>query len=735
MAESQRCPQCRTENEPGQRYCGSCGAHLSLICLACGETSPLGFKFCGKCGTEFKVGSASEATGEERRVVTVLFADLVGFTARAEQLDPEDVRALLSTYYTRLRAEIESFGGTVEKFIGDAVMAVFGAPVAHGDDPERAVRAALAIRDAVTAMNEADPDLDLQVRIAVNTGEALVAMGAKTSEGEALVAGDVVNTAARLQSSAPVNAIVVGEETRRSTKACIEYKEMDPVVVKGKRDPVPGWLALSASSTPGERATRRVPMVGRQHELAALKGMWERTVAEGRPHLVTILAPAGIGKSRLATEFYEPASSEGARTIRGRSVPYGGSTAYGAFAQHVKQVAMMFDSDPVPVAYEKLEHAVARLGLAGGEETARHLAILIGLGIEGEVGDRQVLFYAARQLVEALAVEQPTILVFEDIQWADTGMLDLLEMLASRVNDVPLLLLTLARPELLSTRPGWGGGLPAYTALRLEPLREDAARELAARLLDEAGEEGARQAAHLAEAAEGNPLFIEELAASLAERATAPTGELPSSIRSIVSARLDVLPAAERATLLDASVVGKIFWRGALSSMSSNGEMLTDRLDALEGRDLIRREPVSRIQGDQQFSFKHVMIRDVAYATLPRAKRRERHAAVARYLEEATAEIAQTAEALALHWAEAGDNDRAVHYLLAAAEHAGRGWAKDHAVALYKEALALVPESDRERRREILRKQAVAIQTLWHVPDAQSLARQAGGTPPEAEKS
>ena len=735
MAERQRCPQCRAENEAGQRYCGTCGAHLSLICLACGETSPLDFRFCGKCGTEFKLGPVPEGSGEERRVVTVLFADLVGFTARAEQLDPEDVRALLSSYYGRLRGEIETFGGTVEKFIGDAVMAVFGAPVAHGDDPERAVRAALAIQGAVTQMNEADPDLDLQVRIAVNTGEALVSLGAKTNEGEALVAGDVVNTAARLQAMAPVNGIAVGEETRRSTKGCIDYREIEPAVVKGKRAAVHAWLALSASSPPGERTARRVPMLGRQHELAALQGMWERAVAEGRPHLVTIFGSAGIGKTRLATEFSEIASREGARAIRGRSIPYGGSTAYGAFAQHVKQLAGMFDSDPIPVAHQKLEQAVARLSLADGPEAARHLAILIGLGDTGEVADRQVLFYSARQLVEALARERPTILVFEDIHWADSGMLDLLEMLASRVHDVPLLLLTLARPDLLAARPGWGGGLPAYTALPLEPLRKEDASDLAGRLLDEGGEDGARYAAHLAEVAEGNPLFIEELAASLSEHATTPTGQLPTSIRSIISARLDVLPAAERATLLDASVVGKIFWRGALATMESSGNALSDRLDSLEGRDLIRREPVSRIQGDQQFSFKHVLIRDVAYATLPRPKRRERHAAVAGYLEQATAEIAQTAEALAHHWREAGENDRAVPYFLAAAEQAGRGWAKDHAVDLYKQALVLIPESDRERRRDVLRKQAVAIQTLWHVPDAESLARQAGVTPPGPEQS
>jgi class 3 adenylate cyclase len=731
MADRQTCPQCQADNDSGQRYCGSCGAHLVLTCPVCGETSALEFKFCGGCGAELRPERAPEGSPEERRVVTVLFADLVGFTARAEQLDPEDVRAILSSYYRRLRPEIEAFGGTVEKFIGDAVMAVFGAPVAHGDDPERAVRAALAIGDAVKAMNESDPDLDLQVRIAVNTGEALVSLRPKLSEGEAMVAGDVVNTASRIQSVAQPNSILVGQETHRCTRSVIEYREAEPVVVKGKRAPIPVWVALSASSGPGERAVQRVPMLGRENELAFLQGVWKRAITEGRPHLVTVFGPAGIGKSRLAEEFCELVSKEGVRWIRGRSVPYGGSTAYGAFAQHVKQVARIYDSDPVPVAYQKLEQAVARLGGESGEGTASHLALLIGLGIEGHVGDRQILFFSARQLVEALAREKPTILVFEDIQWADSGMLDLLELLASRIHDVPLLLLALARPDLLSARAGWGGGLPAYTALPLEPLREEDARNLAARLLIEAGEEGERYATQLAEVAEGNPLFLEELAASLAERATTPTAELPTSIRSIISARLDVLPAAERATLLDAAVVGKIFWRGALAGMGSNGDGLSQRLDSLEGRDLIRRESISRIQGDQQFSFKHVLIRDVAYATLPRARRREGHAAVARFLEAATAEIAQTAEALAHHWRQAGDNERAIGYLLTAAEQAGRGWAKDHAVALYREALALVPEADGERRMEIVRKQAVAVATLYHVPDAQKLARQPG----QAEES
>lgn len=714
------CPKCGAAAEAGQLYCGACGGTLALICPACGESNALTFKFCGNCGAELRSPPRRERA-EERRVVTVLFVDIVGFTARAESLDPEDVRAILSPYYTRLRAEIEGFGGIVEKFIGDAVMAVFGAPVAHGDDPERAVRAALAVRDALAEMNEADPDLDLQVRLAVNTGEAIVALGANAAEGEGMVAGDVVNTAARLQGSAPVDAILVGEETYRSTRSLVEYEEVEPLVVKGKRDPVRAWLARGTSSAPGERAAKSAAMVGRDHELAVLRRIWEGVVSERRPHLVTIFGDTGIGKTRLATEF-STQLPERARVLRGRLLPYGASIPYSAFTQHVKQLAGIFASDTASVARDKLGRAVAERVEPDADEVASHIEMLIGLASEGDVPDRQILFFSARRLVEAVAREQPTVLLFEDLQWADSSMLDLLDLLASRVRDVPLLLLALARPDLLHARPGWGGGLPAYTSLPLEPLGKHESNELAARLLAEIADERSRSdAERVAETAEGNPLFIEELAASVAERPAA--GELPTTIREIVSARLDALPAAERLVLLDASVVGRIFWRGALEHIGSDGARLSEVLDSLEARDLIRREPLPWIQGEHQFAFKHVLIREVAYATLPRAKRRDRHAAVAAFLEQATAGGGATATALAEHWREAGDSERAVKYLLLAAEQAGRGWAKDEAAALYRQALELVPEEDRDRRLEIGRRQAIAATAAYHVADARLLAQ------------
>jgi class 3 adenylate cyclase len=680
-------------------------------CPACGQVNPPGARFCNACAAP--LGEVPERLEEERKVVTVLFVDLVGFTARAEQLDPEDVRAILTPYFARIRSEIEACGGTVEKFIGDAVMAVFGAPVAHGDDPERAVRAAISIRDAVEELNVADPELRLQVRIAVNTGEALVALGARASEGEGMVAGDVANTASRLQVAAPVGGILVGDETYRSTRSVVHYVEAEPVVAKGKREPVRAWRALSAPAPPGERTAGRVPMVGRSSEVVLLKGIWERVVNERRPQLVTVFGPAGIGKTRLAAEFGELIAADDARVVRGRSLPYGEVIPYSAFAAQVKQLAQIFDTDSTDVAATKLNDAVAARLDGDAAELASHIAMLIGVGSEGDVGDRQTLFFSARRLVEAVAAERPTVLVFEDIHWADAGMLDLLEVLASRIRDVPLLLLALTRPELLERRPTWGGGLPGYTAVPLEPLGDEDAEELAERLLLERSEDGL-DPTEIGAVAEGNPLFIEELAASLAE-AGGSVAELPTTIRGIVAARIDALPPAERAALLDASVVGKVFWAGALERMSSGHLALADLLDSLEGRDFIRREPVSRLRGQQQFSFKHDLLRDVAYGTLPRAERRKRHAQVAAFLEETTPELPAAASALAHHWQEAGESRRAAEYFVLAGDQAGRGWAKEQAVEYYEQALGLVPEDDRQLRREVAKRYAVAAQASQHL--------------------
>jgi class 3 adenylate cyclase len=675
-------------------------------CTHCGQENPEGSRFCNACGQPL---SEPVGTSEERRVVSVVFVDLAGFTARSEQLDPEDVRAFLIPYYERVRSELESFGGRVEKFIGDAVMGVFGAPVAYGDDHERAVRAALAVQEWAATDG-------LEVRVAVNTGEAIVELEARAEQGEALIAGDVVNTAARLQSAAPVGGVLAGHETYVATRSSIEYQSAPPVAAKGKAEPVRAWLALRATAPVGERPQAPVPIVGRARELELLQRIWEDVSTQRRPAFVTVFGPSGIGKSRLGLELAEHVSSLGGLALRGRSAPYGASMPYSAFGQHVKQVARVFDNDELDQARRKLRVAVSDLvdGLEEAEAHAEHLAMLIGLGGSSEATDRETLFFSARVLVEALAAREPTMLLFEDIHWADASLLDLVETLAARVRDVPLLLVALARPELLTERPTWGGGLPAYTALPLDRLSEEDAHELAELLLGRAGA-SPEQADAVARTSEGNPLFIEELAASVVERSVVDAA-LPTSVRAIVAARLDALPPAERGVLVDAAVVGRVFWRGALASISPDAD-LTSALGTLEERDFVRREAVSRITGEQQFAFKHAVIRDVAYERLPRAARRERHAAVAEFLQERTGTVGQANEAIADHWREAGEHGRAVDCLLIAADQAARGWAQNHALTLYSTALEFLPDDD-PRRGEVHRRQAVTAMALWHVVHA-----------------
>src|SRR5436190_11056643 len=590
------------------------------VCERCGRENAEDARFCQACGQPLE----DTVSSEERKLVSVLFVDVVGSTAQGDRADPEDLRDVLRVFYEIVREQVERFGGAVEKFIGDAVVAVFGAPLAHGDDAERAVRAGLAALEAISETRE----LGLEARAAVNTGEAVVSLGTEHERGEHLATGHVLNTASRLQSAAAPGRLIVGAETYRATRRAIRYTELEPIEAKGKRDRVEAWLAEGESTT--ERAAAG-PFLGRSHELELLDGVWGRVVAERRPHLVTVLGPPGIGKSRLTREFIERVEAGGGRSVSGRSLPYEENTGYRASAEQVKRVAGILETDMPDVAHVKLIRAVTEIiGEEEAPEIGRFLSLLLGLGLDRPSEDRLPLFFAVRRLIEGLGSQGPTALVFEDLHWAETSQIELLEYLCSHVRDVPVAFLALARPELLDARPTWGSGLLAQTTIPIEPLSASDAAGVAAATLGSSAD-GESTVARLVEIAGGNPLFLEELAASIAEGARGGA-ELPATVREAIASRIDILPPAERAVLLDASVIGKTFWRGVLRSIGP-AEGIDTALDALEARDLIRHEPRSQVEGDREFSFKHMLIHDVAYGTLPRAVRRERHAAVATYVE------------------------------------------------------------------------------------------------------
>ncbi|TML47349.1 MAG: hypothetical protein E6G20_08650 [Actinobacteria bacterium] len=454
-----------------------------ISCPSCGQENPEGFRLCGMCGAPLAV--AAPAQREERKVVTVLFCDLVGFTQRAEQLDPEDVRAILAPYHGRLRSELERHGGTVEKFIGDAVMALFGAPVAHEDDPERAVRAALAIRDF--ALEEG-----LELRVGVTTGEALISLGASPAEGEGMASGDVVNTAARLQSAAPVNGILADETTYRATRQAVDYCEAAAVQAKGKAEPIPVWEALAARSRFGVDVTHhaRAELVGRERELSVLRDAFERARHERIPQLVTLVAVPGMGKSRLVYELSQivDADPELVTWRQGRCLAYGDGVAFWALAEMVKAQAGIDERDTEAEAAAKLHSAVE--DALADESDARwvesHLRPLVGLEAEtGLGGDRRGEAFAAwRRFLEALAEERPLVLVLEDLHWADEGLLDFVDELVDWLSGVPLLVVCSARPELLERRPGWGGGKLNASTIGLSRLSQEQTALLISRILE-----------------------------------------------------------------------------------------------------------------------------------------------------------------------------------------------------------------------------------------------------------
>jgi class 3 adenylate cyclase/tetratricopeptide (TPR) repeat protein len=681
-------------------------------CRSCGQENPDGFRYCGACGAEL----TEEAPGprEERKVVTVLFCDLVGSTARAEQLDPEDVRALLSRYHERVRTELERFGGTVEKFIGDAVMALFGAPVAREDDPERAVRAALAIREW------ADESDDVQVRIGITTGEALVTLSARPAAGEGMASGDVVNTAARLQAAAPVNGVLVDERTFSATDRAIAYADAEPIAAKGKAAPIAVRQALEAKARYGVdfRQIGRTPLVGRADELEALVRGLDRARREREPQLVTLVGVPGIGKSRLVWELFCRLEGEPELTSwrQGRSLPYGEGVSYWALGEIVKAQAGVLETDDAARASEKMREAVAGLSVSPDEAQwlERHLRPLVGLESRLPEADRRSeAFSAWRRFLELLAEQRTLVLVFEDLHFADDGMLDFVDHLVDWASGVPLLVVGTARPELLTRRPDWGGGKARSSTLSLSPLSDAETAELVRGLLERPVLDESAQAA-LIERSAGNPLYAEEFVRMAESRDGAGDLPLPETVQGLIAARIDALAPDEKAVLQDAAVLGKVFWLRAVSALGGlDRDAAEQLLHALERKEFVRRVRGPSLSEEGEHSFRHLLVQDVVYGQIPRAARAKKHRRAAVWIE-SLGRSEDHAEMVAHHYLSALELSRAAGEvpddlavsaraaLRHAAERAFGLNAFAHAARLYEQSLAIPIDADPERPDALL---------------------------------
>jgi len=550
-----------------------------LTCQSCGQESPDGFAFCGACGTAFAPVAAAR---EVRKVVTVVFCDVSGSTALGERLDPEAMRRTMGRYFEEIKQVVERHGGTVEKFIGDAAMAVFGIPVAHEDDALRAVRAVTEIRERLTALGE-ELAVALSFRTGVNTGEVVA------GEGETLVTGDAVNVAARLEQAATPGEILIGAETLSLVRDAVTVEAVEPLKLKGKREPVPAFRLVSVDAT-AAAFTRHLdaPLVGRVREQQRLRAAFEDVVSERVCHMFTLLGPAGVGKSRLTEEFLAVAG-ETADILRSRCLHYGEDITYWPLVE-----------------------------------------ILLAIGVEpGEVigsspADTQLAF---RKLIEGRAAERPQILVLDDIQWAEPVFLDLIEHLSDWSRNAPILLLCIARPELLELRPGWGGGKLNATTILLEALSVEDCELLISRL---AG--GAQLTddvrTRILQAADGNPLFIEEMLATVSEDGGHGEIVVPPTIQALLQSRLDRLGPGERDMIGRGAVEGQVFHRSTVQELAPPAERddVPSHLLSLVRKEMIRPDQPTYPE-EEAFRFRHLLIRDAAYDSLPKATRAELHEA------------------------------------------------------------------------------------------------------------
>jgi class 3 adenylate cyclase/tetratricopeptide (TPR) repeat protein len=658
-AEGERalnCSNCGTENRPGAKFCIECGTPFGITCSTCGTVNPPGAKFCSEDATPlsnvaaprpaFSLTRTSAAHVEpvaERRVVSILFADLVGFTTFSEGRDSEDVRETLSRYFDLARQVVGRYGGTIEKFIGDAVMAVWGAPTAQEDDAERAVRAALDLVDAIPSLGPG-----IQARAGVLTGEAAVTIGA-TNQG--MVAGDLVNTASRLQAAAAPGAVLVGETTQRAAAGAIAFEPAGDQVVKGKAAPIPAWRAVRVVAERRGRGRSEAvesPFVGRDEEIRLLKDLYHATEREQKPRLVSVVGPGGIGKTRLAWEFlkYLDGIAGTAWWHEGRSPAYGDGISFWALGEMVRGRAGLVETDDEPTTRARIAATVAQHVPDPDERAWVEAALLALLGIESGIASEQ-LFAAWRTFFERLAATNPVVMVFEDFHHADKGQLDFIQHLMEWSRAVPIMVVTLARPELLESRPDWGAGVRSFTSIRLEPLAPAAMERLLAGLVPGLP---AKAVATIVARADGIPLYAVETVRMLVaqgrlrleEGTYAPVGELgaldelavPETLSALIAARLDGLEPGDRSLVEDAAVLGQSFTVAGLAAVSGHDrDELEPRLRALVRRELLVLDEDPRSPERGQFAFVQALIREVAYNTLSKKDRKVRHLAAARFFE------------------------------------------------------------------------------------------------------
>jgi class 3 adenylate cyclase/tetratricopeptide (TPR) repeat protein len=765
MASTNRCGECSVENPAEARFCMSCGAALEQRCGACGAPAAGQARFCMVCGERLETArpadSASGPVGtsgapasvpavahalDERRTVTVLFADLSGYTAVAEKLDPESVKRLLDRIFERLGEEVAQYGGHVDKFIGDNVMAIFGAPVAHGDDPERAVRAGLGMQAAMDEINgplAQQHGVTFELCVGINTGEVLAG---RVGESYTVI-GDSVNVAARLQAAARPGSVTVGERTHHATHEAIDYRALAELLrLKGKAEPVQAWEALPAVVRPAapESAPRpaRAPLVGRRAELAQLHELLARVERRRGPHLATVIGEAGVGKSRLMQQFEQELSERSTRppVRRGRCLPYGSGVVYWPLGEVIRSECAIVDTDPPAEAWSKLSSRLGELLSDSEPDGARSSAAKVAvisrvLGIEALDGSalddeqdaqraREAFFAAVRSCVEGLARAGPLVLVWEDIHWADEGMLELIEYLVQWVR-APVLQICLARDELLERRVGWGGVRRDATTLFLDPLGQGETRELIAALLETNGDtNGAIDA--VASRADGNPLFAEEMVRRLSEADGASAAELPATVQGLLAARLDALEPFQRRLLAHAAVVGRTFWEAALAPLAeAEGGDLQEAIRALRERDLVVAGEGSALTGERELAFKHALIRDVAYEMLPKAVRAQKHFEVAGFIEaRADRRVDEVVALLAEHYSRAAqlgaelrlapaDMDpyraKAVHYLEAAGDAARAFYSNAEAFSNYETAREYTGSDDDALARIVEKQGDVAL--------------------------